>query len=192
MKMNEISPIMCHQCGFESPYDAQFCMGCGLHFGETLHPGEVPLGSGKKGELNRREIDKESEILKIARDLGVEEEDVQEVSERSKRISISILSGIFGFVFGFIVGVFLSRESIPSYPYRSGFPAGTIFTKRMYKFISVVLGIIGFFSGLAVSIRIPWGGWGNSFPPSDWGAWYGAFTKRRHSSGLGRKSDERA
>ncbi len=159
-------------------------MGCGLHLGETLYLGEVLADSSRKEELERREIDKESEILEIARELGVEEDGIQEVSERSKRISVSILACLFGFVTGFIIGAFFSRQSSTSYPYRSGFPTGFILTKRMYKVISVILGIIGFFSGFAVSIQIPWSGWGIYVPPSDWGAWYGAFTKRKPSLGL--------
>lgn len=191
MKENGIYKMTCHQCGFENPDDAQFCMGCGLHFGETLHPAEVHLASTNKAELNRRMIDKESEILEIAKELGVEEENIQEVSERSKRISISILSGIFGFVLGFIMGVFFSGQSGTSYPYRSGVPSGIVLTKRTYKFLSVVLGIIGFFSGFTVSIQIPWAGWGIHFPPSEWVGWYGVFSKRRPLSGLGRKPNER-
>ncbi|MFX0096801.1 MAG: hypothetical protein ACFE7E_03490 [Candidatus Hodarchaeota archaeon] len=138
--------------------------------------------------MEEKGIEKELEILEIARELGVEEEDVQEVSERSTRISLSVFSGIFSFVLGFIMGVFFSAQYIYSYPYSRGLIPGFILTKTAHRILSVVLGIIGFFSGLAVSIQIPWSERVYKIPV-DIVPTYGVFTKRRPSLVLGRQKE---
>ncbi|MFX0096802.1 MAG: hypothetical protein ACFE7E_03495 [Candidatus Hodarchaeota archaeon] len=119
----------------------------------------------------------EGEILKVAKELGVEDEEIEGITGPYRRFFNPVFTSILGFLIGFIIGMFFPKVTTNSstYPFYRSFPPGTALSKRKNRIIMVLLGIISAVFGFIISSQFVFS-YSPSAPDSD-GILYGVFTK---------------
>lgn len=98
----------------------------------------------------------ESEILRIAGELGVDSKDIEEITSRPRILDNSIVSILLGFLLGFFLGAVFPRITYIrdeiTYPgTRTGALPAFVMTKGKNRLITAILGIVLFALGFIIS-----------------------------------------
>jgi len=103
------------------------------------------------------------DILRIARQLGVDEKETHRLAKLNKFLSNRIVATTLPFLVGLIAGAFFPKvttitKTYYTYPYFSGgFTSSIGFTrahKKSLMILTIILGILGFVLGFTISSQL--------------------------------------